>query len=258
MILMTRIAITRAVSRAINECELTHIAREPIDADRARAQHREYESALKRLGCEVRTLPELPDRPDSVFVEDTAVVLPEVALITRPGADSRKPEIDSIVETLRPFRKLVFIEAPGTVDGGDVLVVGRKIFVGRSTRSNQSAMDQMQTKLGAYGYLVSGVDLRDCLHLKTAVTQVGANTLLINPAWIDPAPFVEYDRIEVDPAEPFAANAVLLDGRILYPTAFPKTLGRLQARGIQTVTVDASELAKAEGAVTCCSLIFDI
>jgi dimethylargininase len=253
---MKKIALTRAVSRVINNCELTHLDRQMIDLDRARAQHRDYESALIKLGCEVIALAEMIDHADSVFVEDTAVVLPEVALITRPGADSRKPEVDSIADALRPFRKLIFIDAPGTVDGGDVLVVGKNIFVGLSSRSNQSAIDQMQAKLGGYGYQVRGVDMHDCLHLKTAVTQVGANTLLINPAWVDRADFAAYDLIEVDPSEPFGANVVLIGDTVLYQPSYPKTLARLQSRGFNVILVDASELGKAEGALTCCSLIF--
>ncbi|MBI5352409.1 MAG: dimethylargininase [Chloroflexi bacterium] len=249
------LAITREVSSRFNECELTHIERTPINLEVARAQHREYVSALVKVGCEVIELPEEKDLPDSVFVEDIAFILDEVAVITRPGADSRKPETDSIIRALTPHRTLIHVTAPATVDGGDVLVLGKNIYVGLSTRSNSAAIEQMQNLLSKYGYNVIGAEMTDCLHLKTAVTHVDDKTLLINKNWVSPSYFAEYDLIEVDPSEPFAANCLPVNGQIIYPTSFPKTRTKLEARGykIQAVTVD--ELAKAEGAVTCCSLI---
>lgn len=249
------IAITRNVSPRFNECEITHIDRTQIDVEVARAQHHEYVKALASLGCQVVELPAEADLPDSVFVEDTAFILDEVAVITRPGADSRKPETDSIIRALSPYRALVHITAPATVDGGDVLVLGHDVYVGISTRSNNAAIHQLQELLDVYGYKVTGVEMHDCLHLKTALTKVGENTVLINPNWVNTSHFKGFDWIEVDPSEPFAANCLPVNGQIIFPTAFPKTRAKLEARGykIQAVTVD--ELAKAEGAVTCCSLI---
>ena len=251
------LAITRQVSRRFNECEITHIGRSPIDVEVARAQHREYVWALKDLGCELIELPEEAHLPDSVFVEDTAFILPEAAVITRPGADSRKPETESIVRALRPYRELLLIREPATVDGGDVLVLGRDIYVGLSTRSEQAAVDQMNGLLGKFGYYVQAVQLQDCLHLKSAVTQVDAKTLLINRSWVDTQHFPKFDLIEVDSSEPFAANCLPIDGVILFPAGFPRTRAKLEARGYKVRTVQVDELAKAEGAVTCCSLILD-
>ncbi len=251
------LAITREISPRFNECEITHIERTPIDLEIARSQHREYIEALKSLGCdcEVIELPAEPDLPDSVFVEDTALILPEVAVITRPGADSRKPETDSISQVLASFKRLLYLQEPATLDGGDVLVVGKKIFVGLSTRSNQEAIDQLNALLGEYGYSVTGVRLHDCLHLKTAVSRLDDNTLLINKSWLDTYHFQNYRLIEVHPNEPFAANCLPVGDSVIYPTTFPKTCARLQEAGYKLLTVDVSELAKAEGAVTCCSLI---
>ena len=251
------IAITRQVSPAINQCELTLLERQPIDFQRAQDQHREYEQALRSLGVEVVSLPPEPDLPDSVFVEDVAIVLDECAIITRPGADSRKPETELIAQVLFPFRRLFHIQAPATVDGGDVLVVGKRLFVGISSRSNQDAVDQMQAFLVPFGYEVQGVEVNGCLHLKSAVTQVGENLLLVNPAWVDKEDFPGMEFIDIDSSEPYAANAVLVGDHIIYPAAFPQTRKRLEAAGIKLVAVDASELAKAEGAVTCCSLVFN-
>jgi dimethylargininase len=249
------VAITRNVSPRFCDCELTHIERTPIDLNIARAQHRDYVQALRRLGCEVVELPGEPGLPDSVFVEDTAIILPEVAVITRPGADSRKPETDSVTRALAPLTRLVQLREPATLDGGDVLVLGKKIHVGLSTRSNQAAIDQLNTLLGEYGYTAIGVQMHDCLHLKTAVTRVDDNTLLINKNWVDTQPFQDFQLIEVDPDEPFAANCLPVGETILLPTAFPRTRARLEEAGYKVLTVDVSELAKAEGAVTCCSLI---
>ena len=251
------VAITRQISPRFNECEITHIDRTAIDLDIARAQHEEYVRALKSLGCgcDVVELPAEPDLPDSVFVEDTAFILPEVAVITRPGADSRKPETESIACALTQLKKLVHLQEPATLDGGDVLVLGKRIFVGLSTRSNQEAINQLNSLLAEFGYTVTGVQLQDCLHLKTAVSCVDDDTLLINKNWLDTHHFENYRLIEVDPEEPFAANCLPVGDLIIYPTAFPKTSARLEEAGYQVVKVDVSELAKAEGAVTCCSLI---
>jgi len=249
------IAITRQVSPRFNECEITHIDRSPINLNIARTQHQGYTQALKDLGCEVLELPAEEALPDSVFVEDTAFILPEVAVITRPGADSRRPETESISRTLKALRELLFIQAPGTVDGGDVLVLGKDIFVGMSTRSNQASVDQMNALLEKFEYHAQGVELHDCLHLKSAVTRVDAGTLLINPNWVDPRHFAKFDLIDIDPSEPFAANCLPVNGEIIFPAAFPKTRAKLEARGYLVRTVQVDELAKAEGAVTCCSLI---
>lgn len=253
-----KIAITREVSRSIVDCELTHLARAPIDVTRARAQHEQYRAALRSLGLVVVSLSEEPTLPDSVFVEDAAFVLDEVAALTRPGADSRKPEVESIARALEAYRPLARVESPGTLDGGDVLVVGKKIFVGQTLRTNASALEQLREMLRPFGYEVFGVPVTDCLHLKSAVTQVAENTLLINPAWVEKKYFEGFDFIEVDASEPFAANALLIGDALIYPSAFAGTRARLETVSPHIVTVDADELAKAEGGVTCCSLVFNV
>lgn len=250
------IAITRAVSRSIADCELTHLERVPIDLENARRQHRAYEETLRALGVTVHPLPEEPDLPDAVFVEDAAIVLDECALITRPGAVSRQPETESVARTLAPHRTLYRVAAPGTLDGGDVLTVGKHIFIGLTARSNCSAIDQVQEFVRPFGYTVTGVPVIGCLHLKSAVTQAAEQTLLINPVWVRKSDFPDMDFIEVDPSELYAANVLMVGGELVYQPAYPKTLARLEAAGLHPVLVDASELAKAEGALTCCSLLF--
>ena len=251
-----RTAITRQISPAINQCELTHLAREPIDYERACAQHRQYEEVLRSLGMNVISLEAELDLPDSVFVEDVALVLEEFAIMLNPGAASRRPEVASVEKALAPYRDIFRILPPGTVDGGDILRVGKSIYVGMSTRSTQNAIGQMKVILEPRGYDVRSVNVTGCLHLKSAVTQVREDTLLVNPDWVSKEDFPGMQFIEVDTTEPYGANAVLVDDTIIYPSSFPKTKRKLLQAGINLLIVEADELAKAEGAVTCCSLIF--
>jgi dimethylargininase len=241
----------------MQECELTYLPRTRIDLRRARMQHHEYEKALEDLGCRVTLLPAEPDLPDSVFVEDTAVVLDRVAVITRPGAVSRRAETGSIASALEPYRELRFIQSPGTLDGGDVLRVGRTLYVGISTRSGERGIEQLGQAVAPFGYTVRPVPVNGCLHLKSAVTQVGPDALLINRAWANPADFQGMQIIDVDPFEPFGANAIWMGDCTIYPASWERTRNRLEKEGIKIQTVDVSELEKAEGAVTCCSLIFE-
>jgi dimethylargininase len=236
-------------------CELTHLVRAPIDMELAAAQHADYEEALDRLGFTVLQLEAQPELPDSVFVEDTAVVLNEVAIIMRPGAPSRRPETLTVAEALAPVRPLREIDAPGTLDGGDVLCLGNHLFVGRSSRTNEDGIRQLGTLVEPFGYTVSAVPVSGCLHLKSAVTQVGPGTLLINPQWVSPAAFAGCRLIEVDPREPLAANALAAGGSVLYADSSPGTAARLLASGLDVRLLAMSEIAKAEGAVTCCSLL---
>ncbi len=254
-----RIAVTRGVSPSIGQCELTHLSRQEIDVNRARSQHAQYENLLIDLGCKVRRLPEDPKLPDSVFVEDTAVVLDDAALITRPGAVLRRNETQSVAEVLKEYRSIVQITDPGTLDGGDVLRIGRTLYVGNSVRSNIPGIKQLMEIVAPYGYDVEVVKVEGCLHLKSAVSLVGEQTLLINRSWVDVNCFggpIEF--IDIDPGEPFAANALLVGNELAYPQSFPLTRRRLESKGIGVRVVDVSELQKAEGALTCCSLIFDI
>ena len=250
------VAITRAVSAALASCELTCQPRVPIDAEVARAQHRAYEQALQTAGYRVEQLDSDDTMPDAVFVEDMALVLNEVAILTRPGADSRRREMPAIAAALAVYRPLKEIEPPGTLDGGDVLVAGRHVFVGRSTRTNDAAIAQLDRILTPLGYTVVATAVRgDCLHLKSAVTALDDDRLLVNRAWIEPASFDRFTLVDVAPDEPSAANVLRLADRLIVARAFPRTAECLEALGYRVERVDASELAKAEGAVTCCSLI---
>ena len=250
-------ALTRAVSPAMARCELTHVARVPIDLELAAAQHAAYERALEQLGLSLRRLEAAPDLPDSVFVEDAAVVLDEVAIVTRPGAPSRRPETAAVADALADLRPIEHLVAPGTLDGGDVLRVGRRLFVGRSRRTNDEGIDQLRAIARRFGYVVDAVPIERCLHLKSAVTAVAADTLVIDPRAVPPGVFDGYRLIEVDPRESLAANALLAGEAVIYSDAFPSTAERLRRAGIDLRLLDVSEMAKAEGGVTCCSLLIE-
>jgi dimethylargininase len=252
---MPIIALTREVSPAIGRCELTHLERTAIDPELAAAQHEAYEACLTAAGCTVQRLDASSHMPDSVFIEDTAVVFDEIAVIARPGASSRRAETIAVEEALVRYRAVQCVEPPGTLDGGDVLRVGRTVFVGRSTRTNSVASEQLRSILSPLGYKLRVVDVRGCLHLKSAVTSVAENALLVNPEWVSESDFAGFDLVEVHPAEPFGANALRVGDRVIYALAFPRTRERLERRGIRVDTIDVSELAKAEGGVTCCSIL---
>ncbi|MGN6513393.1 MAG: dimethylarginine dimethylaminohydrolase family protein [Lysobacteraceae bacterium] len=252
-----RIAITRQVSPSLADCQLSYVPRTPIDVRRASAQHRDYCRALAAAGCSVVELAAEPGMPDAVFVEDTAVVVDELAVMTRTGAVSRRGEGATIAPVLARFRPLASIEAPGTLDGGDVLRIGRRVLVGQSARSNADGIAQLRALLQPHGYRVESVATRDCLHLKSAATVVAGDTLLVQPAWVDPGVFGDCRVLTVDAEEAHAANALRIGDSVVYPDCFPRTRARLEAAGIRVLAVDVSELQKAEGAVTCCSIVFD-
>ena len=248
-------AFTRPVTEAIGRCELTHLERSAIDIGIARAQHRNYERALEDAGCILQRIDADPEWPDAVFIEDTAVVLDELAVLARPGVVSRRAETDGVERALASHRTVKRIEPPATLDGGDVLCVGRQLFVGCSSRTNVIGIEQLRQMLRDFSYDVRPVAVNGCLHLKSAVTAVAEGALLVNRSWIPGAGFGGFDLIDIDPNEPFAANALRIGDRLIHAAAFPRTRERLERRGYEVTSVDLSELAKAEGAVTCCSLL---
>ena len=191
-----------------------------------------------------------------MFVEDPAIVLDELAVILPLGTDSRRPEAASLAKALSSFRKLEYVTLPGTLEGGDVLRIARKLFVGLTRRSNAEGIRQLAAILAPHHYEVIAVPVTGCLHLKSAVTHVGGNTLLANRTMFDTTPFAGYDWIDVDPAEPHAANALAMGETIIFPASFPRTRARLEARGLHVTPLDISELQKAESGLTCSSLLF--
>jgi len=250
-------AITRAVSPAIVNCELSFIDRKPIDLAAAQQQHHAYEILLGKLGARVISLPAEPDLPDSIFVEDPALVLNELAVILPLGTETRRREAPSLARALVKFRKLEYVSLPGILEGGDVLRIGRKLFVGLTARSNAEGIRQLAAILAPHHYEVIAVPVTGSLHLKSAVTHLGRNTLLANRAWLDTTPLSGHEWIDVDPDEPHAANALVLAGTIILPASFPRTRALVEARGFHVTPLDISELQKAESGLTCSSLLFE-
>ena len=252
---MRHLALVREVGPEIVRCELTHLARSPIHLERARAQHAEYVAALAELGCGIEWLPPEPGLPDAVFVEDTAIVLDDFAVITRPGAASRQAELPSVIAALGRYRPLHHITAPGTLDGGDVLRMGRALYVGETARTNAEGISQLAAIVTLRGYAVCAVPVHGCLHLKSAATAIDERTVLINREWTEVARFAGRRLVDLDPAEPFAANTLAVGGTLIHAAEFPRTRAILAGAGYTVRPVPASELAKAEGGLTCCSLI---
>jgi dimethylargininase len=250
-------AFTRKVSPRLAECQLTHLERVPIDASKAAQQHLAYERELANAGFTIERLPELRDDPDAVFVEDTALLLGEHAVITRPGAASRIGEINSTAAGLSGDFQLHRIES-GFLDGGDVLCIDRTLYVGLSSRTNASGINSLSELVASLGYHVVKAELRDCLHLKTGATFAGRDgagipILIFNERSIDPRQFEGAEPVAVE--EPAAANCVRANDRLILPSGNPRTAERLRERGFLVVEVDVSELQKAEAGVTCMSLI---
>ena len=248
-------ALTRQVGGLLYECELSFQQRDLIDISLAEQQHADYCAALADLGANVLTLPALNGHPDCTFVEDPAIVLDEVAVVTRLGAESRRGESESIAEALRAFRELHFLEAPATLEGGDVMRIGKTLYVGRSTRTNFQGIQQLAQLVSPFGYWVTPVEVRGCLHLKTACTWIGENVVLANREWIDLDGFCGVEIL--DAPEPLGANVLRIGETLLMPSAYPKTRELLESRGHAVCTVELSELLKAEAGVTCLSLIFN-
>ncbi|MEO8217714.1 MAG: arginine deiminase family protein [Acidobacteriota bacterium] len=249
------IALTRAVPHSIASCELTHLVRQPIDYAVAVAQHDLYEAMLASLGCTVERLPDEPGMPDSVFVEDTAIILDELAVMTRPGAESRRAEVATAAAILGKYLPLRYMGPHGTLDGGDVLRLGRTLFVGLSGRTSDGGIKDLQRLVEPHGYSVIRVVFNGCLHLKSAVTEIAPEVLLLNPDWVDARQFGAIDSIEVDAEEPGAGNALRIGDSVVCAAEFPRTVGKVERSGLAVRVVEAGELAKAEGGLTCGSLI---
>jgi dimethylargininase len=250
-------AITRAPEDSLTDCALTHLEREPIDVARALAQHADYVEVLRSRGVAVEELPPLAGAPDACFVEDTAIVLDEVAIITRPGIESRRREVGSVASALAQHRELITIDAPSTLEGGDVIVADDTLFVGWSKRTNHAGLKELAHRVLHLGYRVKAVEVRGCLHLKSAMTLIGPETLLVQPEWLDLVRVRGFECISVAPEEPFGANALRLADSLLHPAGFPRTHSLLCERGFDVSSVEIGEFQKAEGAVTCLSLLLD-
>lgn len=254
-------AITRSVSPAMNRCELAYLPRIEIDIPKAAEQHHRYEACLRELGISVISLAAEPEMPDAIFVEDPAVVVDEVAVMTRMGAASRRKESESLATALSPFRPIRWLQEgpkePATLEGGDVLRVGRTVFVGMSPRTNRTGIAQLAAELEPLGYTIRPVEVHGCLHLKSACTSLGDRTMLANRAWCDAEALDGFQILDVPADEPWGANVLTIGDTALIPACFPGTARIVERLGWKIRTLDISELMKAEAALTCSSIIFE-
>ena len=255
---MPRVALTRAISASFARCELTYLDRVPIDLDRARRQHAGYEAVLESLGWTIVRLPALDEQPDAVFVEDAAIALDELAVVAPMGASSRTGESRSVEEALARYLPVTRLTPPATLDGGDVMRAGRRVFVGRSLRTNSAAIEQLQRLLAPYEYEVIPVDVKGALHLKSACSVVGERTVLANMEWVDMSPFAGMDVLAVDASEAWGASVLHADGHVVMPTGFPRTARMLAGAGLTVHDVDLTEIRKAEGGPTCLSILLPV
>lgn len=265
------VALTHLPSPKMEDAIRTFAAHERIDLERVRAQHAAYREALAKAGAEVVVLDTNLEHPDCVFIEDVAIVLDEIAILTPMGAPARAGEPAGIEPTLRTYREVVRIEAPAKIEGGDVVVVGKQILVGQTDRTNARGIEELARITKPHGYDVRPVPVRGCLHLKTACTALPFGALVVNPAWLD----VEALRstlvaprgrtasggswgevISVAEGEPHAANVVSVNGRVITGAGNPRTAELFRSHCIGIDVLDLSELAKADGCGTCLSLLF--
>lgn len=250
------IALVRAVSPRLGDCELTHVVRRPIDVTLARAQHTGYVAALRGAGARIGELPPLPEAADGVFVEDTAIVLDELALVLRPGVASRRVETPSVAQALAAHRPVYEVSGDARIEGGDVLRIGRTLYVGQSGRTDARGVAELIRLTQPFGYTVRPVTVRGCLHLKTACTFAPPNVVVLNPAWVDAGVFRDFTVIAVAAEEPFGANTLTVGTVTLVSAASPQTERRLQGAGVVTRRLELAELEKAEAGLTCLSLVF--
>jgi dimethylargininase len=235
---------------------ITTVQGEQPSYSRMLEQHAAYVAALRACGLEVTSLALLEAYPDGHFVEDPAIVTPEVAVVTRPGADARRGEAAEIEPALRQFKSVVRIEAPGTLDGGDVLIVGKEVFIGLSERTNQEGADQLAALLAPYGYSSFTIPVGAGLHLKSSVNYVGKNFLLLTKSLADRPEFAHFERLVVEDEEEYACNTLWVNDTLLAPTGYPKTRALLAQVGLPIVELETSEVRKMDGGLTCMSLRF--
>jgi dimethylargininase len=219
-------------------------------------QHASYVEALKTIGVTVIELDPQPDYPDAHFVEDTAVVMPEVAVIARPGAAARQGEEESIADVLREYREIEFIQNPGTLDGGDVLMIDNHFFIGISERTNPEGAEQLGGILEKFGKTWAFIKVGAGLHFKSSVNYVGKNSILVTRDFANHEALNGYDKIAVDREEEYSANTLWINDHLLMPKGFPKTRIKLKSLGLPIIELDVSEMQKMDGGLTCLSIRF--
>lgn len=248
-------AITHTPSPYLGNCELTYLPRQSINIEVIKTQHEDYCMMLRECGVTVLTFNYNASLPDSVFVEDTALVLDEIGIILPMGTESRREEINFMASQLKRFRDLERIRQPAQLEGGDILRVGKNLYVGLTSRSNQQGIQALEDIVAPFGYRLKTVEVSNCLHLKTGCTALDDENLLINPQWIDAASFKNLNLHVVPSEEAFAANILRVGDIICLSAGFPKTRKMIADLGYKVKVIDISEFNKAEAGLTCISLL---
>lgn len=250
------LALTHRPSPALQDCELTFLDSQPIDINNATLQHMAYCDMLRECGAQVATLDDNLSLPDSVFVEDPIIVFDEIAVLTSMGVASRRKESAVLEQFFGRYRVVERISLPARIEGGDVLKIGKRIFVGESARTNSEGIRALADIIEPLGYALTPVQVTGCLHLKTGCTALDEKTILINPEWVDVSPFKEFSVIETLPAEPFGANVLPVGDTLCMNGAFQRTINLVKGLGYKVLSVDISEFVKAEAGLTCMSVPF--
>lgn len=248
--------VTHLPSPSLQQCELTYLESDSIDIIKATEEHGKYCEMLNRCGANVVVLTDNLSLPDSVFVEDPVIVFDEVAVLTSMGVESRRRESLALETYFRPYRKIKKISLPSRIEGGDVLKIGRRVYVGESVRTNQAGIHALEEIISPYEYETFPVKVTGCLHLKTGCTALDEKTILLNPDWVDKSIFNGFRIIETLPEEPFGANVLQINDTLCMNAAFPKTVDLVKSLGYPVVATDISEFMKAEAGLTCMSVPF--
>lgn len=248
-------ALVRAVSSRVDQAELTFVDRVPVDLKRAVAQHQRYVDLLAELGHQVVHVAPADELPDGTFLEDTAVVVEDLAILTRPGAASRRGELETVRAVLAKLGvRMAAVRPPGTVDGGDVLQIGRSVLVGLSSRTNHDGLLQLGSLVAPLGRTVVPVPVQGCLHLKTGATALPDGTALVNPAVLEHWRFADAGIPVLTVPEPAGANVLLSGDRVILAASAPNTAALIQQRRYEVRTIDIGELEKLEAGLTCLSV----
>lgn len=249
-------AIVREIANTYNNCVVTFSDTPLIDVSLAKQQHNNYCNVLSQVGVDITKLEADDNLPDCCFVEDTAIIIEDIAIITYLGTESRVNETYEIEKSLKNYKKIYHINLPGTIEGGDVLKIDKKIYVGISQRTNIEGINQLALIVKDKGYEVIGVNIWDTLHLKSACTYLGNNVVIFSQGHFDESIFSSYDTIIVPKEEEYCANTLTINGQVLIPKGFPITKGLITIKGFSVIELEMTEIQKAEGALTCLSLLF--
>lgn len=249
-------AFVNSPSPQLAECQLTYMDRMPIDPTLALEQHQMYVQALKKMGVEVDVLQINTHCPDGVFVEDPVIILDEIAIITSMGNPERRAEIPAIKEYITGIRPIQEVHSPAKLEGGDILRIGKRIFIGLSSRTDLAGIEAVKNIASQYDYEIVPVRVTGSLHLKTAVTALDDQTLLINPLWLDTTTFRDFQLVPVPLEEPWGANILRLPQGVIANAAYPGTCHLIASLGYRLEAVDISEFGKAEAGLTCMSVVY--